>query len=32
MEVQYALDEADKANNFILLCQAKSSDHVTIEA
>ena len=32
MEVQDALDEVDKANNFILLCQAKSTDHVTIEA
>ena len=32
MEVQDALDEVDKANNFILLCQAKSSDNVTIEA
>ena len=32
MEVQDALDAADRANNFILLCQAKSSEHVTIEA
>jgi len=32
MEVQDALDELDKANNFILLCQAKSTDHVTIDA
>ena len=32
MEVQDALDEVDKANNFILLCQAKAADHVTIEA
>jgi ferredoxin len=32
MEVQDALDESDKANNFILLCQAKATDHVTIEA
>jgi ferredoxin len=32
MEVQDALDESDKANNFILLCQAKAADHVTIEA
>jgi len=32
MEVQDALDEADKSNNFILLCQAKSADNVTIEA
>ena len=32
MEVQDALDEVDKANNLILLCQAKSTDHVTIEA
>jgi ferredoxin-NADP reductase/DMSO/TMAO reductase YedYZ heme-binding membrane subunit len=32
MEVQDALDELDKANNFILLCQAKATDHVTIEA
>jgi ferredoxin-NADP reductase len=32
MEVQDALDETDKVNNFILLCQAKSTDHVTIEA
>jgi hypothetical protein len=27
-----ALDEMDKANNFILLCHAKSTDHVTIES
>jgi len=32
MEVQDALDESDKSNNFILLCQAKSADNVTIEA
>jgi ferredoxin-NADP reductase/DMSO/TMAO reductase YedYZ heme-binding membrane subunit len=32
MEVQDALDAADRANNFILLCQTKSSEHVTIEA
>ena len=32
MEVQDALDDADKSNNFILLCQAKSTDNVTIEA
>ena len=32
MEVQDALDDADKLNNFILLCQAKSTNHVTIEA
>ena len=32
MEIQDALDEMDKANNFILLCQAKSTEHVTIEA
>ena len=32
MEVQDALDETDKVNNFILLCQAKSTDHVTIKA
>jgi glycine betaine catabolism B len=32
MEVQDALDESDQANNFILLCQAKATDHVTIEA
>ena len=32
MEVQDALDESDKANNFILLCQAMAADHVTIEA
>jgi ferredoxin len=32
MEVQDALDEADKSRNIILLCQAKATDHVTIEA
>jgi ferredoxin len=32
MEVQDALDEVDNANNYILLCQAKSFEHVTIEA
>ncbi len=32
MEVQDALDDVDKSNNFILLCQAKATDHVTIEA
>src|ERR1039458_8583851 len=32
MEVQDALDELDKANNFILLCQAKATHHVSIEA
>jgi len=32
MEVQDALDEADKSNNIILLCQAKSAENVTIEA
>jgi ferredoxin-NADP reductase/DMSO/TMAO reductase YedYZ heme-binding membrane subunit len=32
MEVQDALDAADKSKNFILLCQAKSSGDVTIEA
>ncbi len=32
MEVQDALDEADRANHYILLCQARSTDHVTIEA
>jgi ferredoxin-NADP reductase/DMSO/TMAO reductase YedYZ heme-binding membrane subunit len=32
MEVQDALDDVDKLNNFILLCQAKATDHVTIEA
>jgi ferredoxin-NADP reductase len=32
MEVQDALDDADKAESFILLCQAKSTAHVTIEA
>jgi ferredoxin-NADP reductase/DMSO/TMAO reductase YedYZ heme-binding membrane subunit len=32
MEVQDALDDVDKSNNFILLCQAKSTDHVSIEA
>ena len=32
MEVQDALDVVDQANNFILLCQAKAADHVTIEA
>ncbi|MGD0814385.1 MAG: ferric reductase-like transmembrane domain-containing protein [Verrucomicrobiota bacterium] len=32
MEVQDALDDADKSNNLILLCQARATDHVTIEA
>ena len=32
MEVEDALDEADRANNLILLCQARSTDHVAIEA
>jgi ferredoxin-NADP reductase/DMSO/TMAO reductase YedYZ heme-binding membrane subunit len=32
MEVQDALDDADRSQNFILLCQAKSSGDVTIEA
>ncbi|HXD01470.1 MAG TPA: ferric reductase-like transmembrane domain-containing protein [Verrucomicrobiae bacterium] len=32
MEVQDALDETDKSKNYILLCQAKSSGDVTIEA
>ncbi len=32
MEVEDALDAADKSHNFILLCQAKSADNVTIEA
>jgi ferredoxin-NADP reductase/DMSO/TMAO reductase YedYZ heme-binding membrane subunit len=32
MEVQDALDDVDRSNNLILLCQAKSADHVTIEA
>ena len=32
MEVQDALDEVDKANQLILLCQARSTDHVAIEA
>ena len=32
MEVQDALDDADRSNNFILLCQARSTGHVTIEA
>jgi ferredoxin-NADP reductase/DMSO/TMAO reductase YedYZ heme-binding membrane subunit len=32
MEVQDALDDVDKSNNFILLCQASSTDNVTIEA
>jgi ferredoxin-NADP reductase/DMSO/TMAO reductase YedYZ heme-binding membrane subunit len=32
MEVQEALDANDKSKNFILLCQAKSSGDVTIEA
>jgi ferredoxin len=32
MEVQDALDESDKANHFILLCQAKATEHVTVEA
>jgi ferredoxin-NADP reductase len=32
MEVQEALDDADKSNNIILLCQARSTDNVTIEA
>ena len=32
MEVQDALDDADKSANIILLCQAKSTGNVTIEA
>lgn len=32
MEVQDALDDGDRSNNLILLCQAKSADHVTLEA
>jgi ferredoxin len=32
MEVQDALDETDKSNNVILLCQARATEHVTIEA
>jgi ferredoxin len=32
MEVQDALDDADKSKNLILLCQAKATDNVTIEA
>ena len=32
MEVQDALDDADKSENIILLCQAKSTGNVTIEA
>ena len=32
MEVEDGLDESDKAQNLILLCQARSTDHVTIEA
>jgi len=32
MEVQDALDDADKSANIILLCQARSAGNVTIEA
>ena len=32
METEDALDDEDKANNVILLCQAKAGDNVTIEA
>jgi ferredoxin len=32
MEVQDALDDEDKSENVILLCQAKSTGNVTIEA
>jgi ferredoxin-NADP reductase/DMSO/TMAO reductase YedYZ heme-binding membrane subunit len=32
MEVQDALDDADKSANLILLCQARSNGNVTIEA
>ena len=32
MEVQDALDDADKSENLILLCQARSTGNVTIEA
>jgi len=32
MEVQDALDEEDKSNNVILMCQAKATEHVTVEA
>jgi ferredoxin-NADP reductase/DMSO/TMAO reductase YedYZ heme-binding membrane subunit len=32
MEVEDALDESDKSNNVILLCQAKATEPVTIEA
>jgi ferredoxin len=32
MEVQDALDDVDRSNNLILLCQAKSADPVTLEA
>jgi ferredoxin len=32
MEVQDALDDADKSANIILLCQARSTGNVTIEA
>jgi hypothetical protein len=30
MDVRDALDEMEQANKFILLCQTKSTDHVTI--
>jgi hypothetical protein len=32
MEVQDALDAADKAANIILLCQARSVESVTVDA
>jgi len=32
METQDALDATDKANNVILLCQAKASENVTLDA
>jgi glycine betaine catabolism B len=32
METQDALDDEDKAKNIILMCQARASQHVTVEA
>ena len=32
METQDALDETDKSNNLVLLCQAKATGNVTIDA